>query len=402
MWLVGGFLSAVWVGTQALTSRRAGEGHDLLAGRVLTNSIVIAAVSSVTFSILAILLTPMILESLYSDAVVIGYAVDYLQIRYVGVLAMVGTFSYKSFFDGIGRTKVFMTAAVVMNLMNVLLNFWLIYGYAPLDIPKMGVAGAAWASVISAYIGLIILILFSFAPRTVKRYKYYRVSNLNGQVTNSILKLSLPNGAATIVVMLGFSAFYWVVGQVNDLYAQPGNPVIMTAKDVVIWATMPSFMTSMAFGSATAAVVSQSLGARRPYLAERYATDALKLWAYVMWVFGAFMFVFPDLIIGLFNSDPEVIEAARTPLRLIAAPHGIIAIAMILTQTLYGVGDARFVMKVELFLHLFVMSPIAYVFAIPLGLGLNGIWAGPLIYMAALMMIMFWKFRRGDWKQIEI
>ena len=121
-WLVGGFLSAVWVGTQAITSRRAGEGNDALAGRALTNSLVISSSSGVVFSDAAIILVPRLIDVLYSDTRVVDLATSYLQIRLVGVLAMACTFSYKSFFDGIGKTKVFMTVAVVMNILNVVLN----------------------------------------------------------------------------------------------------------------------------------------------------------------------------------------------------------------------------------------------------------------------------------------
>ncbi len=96
------------------------------------------------------------------------------------------------------------------------------------------------------------------------RYRYYRASNINLWVIKEITRLSLPNGLATLVVMAGFVAFYWVVGVVNDTYAVQGNPVVETANQMIITLMMVSFMSSLAFGTATAAVVSQSLGASRP------------------------------------------------------------------------------------------------------------------------------------------
>ena len=101
MWLIGGFLSAIWVGTQAITSRRAGEGNDEGAGRALANSLLLAVGSSLLLSWIAILIVPRFASLLHQDANVVQLGTDYLQIRLVGIVAMVTTFSLKSFFDGI-------------------------------------------------------------------------------------------------------------------------------------------------------------------------------------------------------------------------------------------------------------------------------------------------------------
>lgn len=402
MWLVGGFLSAVWVGTQAITSRRAGEGNDSLAGRALTNSVVIAFTSAIAFSSIAYFVAPYVIGAMYRDPVVVQLASDYLQIRMVGVLAMVATFSFKSFFDGIGKTHVFMSAAVGMNLMNVALNWLFIYGNETLGIPHWGVSGAAYASVTSAYLGLVVLIIWSLTPTYLGRYHYYSAKKLSLRVVRDIIRLSLPNGLATIVVMLGFEAFYWVVGQVNARYATAGNPVIATANQVLITIFMLTFMSSLAVGSATAAVVSQTLGAKRPVLGEAYAWVACKVWAYVMWIYGAVMFLFPDALLGLVTTDPDVMVVGRLPLQVLALLQGFMAIAIILAQTLYGVGNAKFVMYVELCLHLCIMAPVAYLCGWVLDWGLLGVFVGPVSYISLLCIAMVWKFRRGEWKEIEI
>ncbi|MEZ4272200.1 MAG: MATE family efflux transporter [Myxococcota bacterium] len=402
MWLVGGFLSAIWVGTQALTSRRAGEGNSKAAGRVLTNSLLLSLSSSTAFAAIAIVLTPILFPLYANDPVVAAYGTEYLQIRYIGIIGMVGTFSYKSFFDGIGKTHVFMIAAGIMNLANVVLNYVLIFGAPWASIPRMGVVGAAWASAISATLGLITLALWSLLPSFLRRYRYYDLKNISMQLMRELLRLSLPNGAATIFVMAGFVLLYKVVSIVNALHAPSGNPVLATANQVVITCLMPSFMTSLAFGSATAAVVSQALGAKRPDLAERYGWEAIKLWSYVMSVLGLLLFLFPDAVISLANQDPAVIDAARLPLRMLAVPHALIAVAAILAQTLHGIGNARFVMMVEGILHFGVMSPLAYLFGVQLDWGLEGVLMGPLAYVLALAIIMFWKFRQGTWKEIVI
>ena len=75
---------------------------------------------------------------------------------------------------------------------------------------------------------------------------------------------------------------------------------------------------------------------------------------------------------------------------------------MILTQALFGAGNTRFVMVVELILHFVCLVPLAWLLGITLGYGLMGIWSAAVTYVALLSAVMVWKFRSGDWKAIKI
>jgi Na+-driven multidrug efflux pump len=114
------------------------------------------------------------------------------------------------------------------------------------------------------------------------------------------------------------------------------------------------------------------------------------------------MIVAPQTIIGWVNPDPEVIAIATAPMRVIGVLQGIAAIALVLAQTLYGVGNAKFVLLVELCLHVLVVSPVAYLFGIVFDFGLLGVYAGPVLYVCLLALAMYWKFKRGDWEEILI
>lgn len=398
MWFVGGFLSSIWVGTQALTSRRMGEGRVQAAGEILPHSLLISASSGLLASALAAYWAPDLIGYLYQNPTEVALGGTYLQIRMLGVFAMATTFSFKSFFDGIGHTRVFMTVALVMNLLNVLLNALLIFGYAPLHIPMLGVEGAAWASVISAYTGLLMLVAWSLLPRLRRRFGHYQRRRFRGALLLELIRLSLPNGAATLVMMVGFEAFYWVAGQVGERAAGP----VAATHQVLVTTVMVGFMTALAFGSGTGALVGQALGAKRPFLAECYAREAAKFWGFLMGLYGVAMWVFPDLFLGAVSLDPEVIALGRVPLRMLAAQQWLVAIAIVLAQTLYAVGSSTFVMRIEFVLHLFVMAPAAYLFGWVLQWDLAGVFMGPTLYGGGLALAMLWKFRKGDWKTVVV
>jgi MATE family multidrug resistance protein len=95
-------------------------------------------------------------------------------------------------------------------------------------------------------------------------------------------------------------------------------------------------------------------------------------------------------------------EAALVPLRMMGFATPLIATGMILTQALFGAGNTRFVMVVELVLHFLCLVPLAWLLGIVLQLGLVGIWSSALIYAVLLTGAMIWKFRSGDWKGIKV
>ena len=214
-WAFGGFLSAIAIGTQAITARRTGEEEYLLAGRALTNSLAIAVTSGLVVSIVGYFLIPNIFSILNPHPNVIRLGSEYLSIRMLGILAMVTTISYKAFFDGIGKTYVHMVAALIMNLLNAILNYLLIFG--KFGFPRLEVASVAYASIFSTYIGLANMILWSLKKSHLRKHRYYRLKNLNRKVAYEICRLSIPSGLATAFVMSGFQFFLWVVGQVDQM-----------------------------------------------------------------------------------------------------------------------------------------------------------------------------------------
>lgn len=435
LWAVGGFLSSIQVGTQAITARRFGEGRRELAGRALTNSLVLAFTSGTVLSIVFYLAMYKIFPFFSSNPSVVQLGTEYAEYRMLGVLSMVATVSYKSFYDGIGATHVHMVAAIVMNIANLILNYVLIFGIGPF--PQMNVAGAGLGSLISTYIGLAVMIGWSFFPRTLRTYRYYRRTNLNLAVTWEIVRLSVPSGLATVFVMSGFGIFLKIVGMLDSrasldalagipvyaenavaalqsvtmipavsdpyLHVALNRPPVFTAATKVIMDILSiSFMTMIAFGTATATLVGQSLGERKPDLAERFGWESAKIGSYLMCITGAFAILIPDVLIGLFNPDPQVIDAGRNALRLMGIGEVFVAIGMVFAQALFGAGNSKFVMWAEMVLHFVCLIPLSYLFGIVLDWGLVGVWGAALLYIVLLAIVMAWKFSRGEWKHIHL
>ena len=104
----------------------------------------------------------------------------------------------------------------------------------------------------------------------------------------------------------------------------------------------------------------------------------------------------------VFSRDAEVVEAGRTALRMMGSIEALIAVSLILAQALYGAGNSKYVMVVEMVLHMTCLVPLAYVLGIVLDFGLNGVWASAVVYIGLMSAAMARKFASGDWKDIKL
>jgi multidrug resistance protein, MATE family len=394
LWLIGGFLSTISVGTQAMTARRHGEGDVARAGQVLSNSLAVSITTGAIATILGVIFVPMLFRAIISDPDVRHVGVPFVQLRIVGVFSMVVTMSYKSFFDGLTRTRVHLYAAIIMNVANGYFCYGFLFG--KLGLPRLGIVGAGLAAVLSSWIGLAMIALWSAGYR--KQYGFYRLrQNLSWPVAREIIRLSWPSGAATVFVMTGFGLFYAIVAKVG----QPATVYAAATQNVVV-ILMLVFTTCIAYGTATATLVSESLGKKLPELAARYAWEAVKLGVLLMAVVGLLMFFFPGAILRVYTHDLEVIRVATPALRMVALAAPLMAAALVFTQALFGAGNSRFVMYVEGSLHFLCLVPLAWLLGLKLQYGFLGVWSAAIAYIVLLTIIMGLKFFEGKWKAITI
>jgi putative MATE family efflux protein len=334
-------------------------------------------------------------------------ASGYLNWRLLGITSMAVTFAFKAFFDGIGKTHVHLVSAVAMNVLNVVLCYTLIFGH--FGAPRMGVAGAGLAAAISTYVGLFIMIGYALLPE-YRGFRLFDFRRFSKRITVDILKLSIPSAIATIAVMTGFALFVWIVAKLDAMAPVAvasvcgGTEAVNGAATTdVVGVLKLTFTACLAFGTSTATLVSQSLGARDPDKATRFGWASVRLGLVIFGVIGLCEGIFfTDAIVHLVTHSELVQKAAILPMRIMGICTPLIAVGMILTQALFGAGNSRFVMIVELILHFTCLVPLAYILGITLNGGLVGIWSAAVVYVVLLSSAMVWKFSSGDWKTIKL
>ncbi|MGH7441029.1 MAG: MATE family efflux transporter [Polyangiaceae bacterium] len=408
-WLFGGSLSAISVGTQALVARRYAEGDRRAAGAVLANAMFFSVIGGAIFSAIGLALLPWLVRSMVSVPEVQDVAISYTRWRLLGVVSMVTTMSIKAFFDGIGKTHVHLVAAIVMNVANIILCWAFIFGH--LGAPRMGAPGAGLGAFTATWIGCAIMLLYVVLVR--RDYVPMQRENLSREASWSMIKLSAPAAAATVVMMVGFGLFARTAAALDAAAGAAATVVpgrcggveaVNSAANTDIVETLKlTFTACMAFGTATATLIGQSLGRKQPDEAQKWGWASVKLGLVIFGVVGLCEGVFFTRELVAFISNSQAVRAAAfLPMRIMGIVTPLIAVAMILSEGLFGAGSTKFVAAAQFALVFGWLVPGAYALGLRFHLGLNGIWIAGVIYACLAAAVMSAKFAGGTWKTIRL
>jgi MATE family multidrug resistance protein len=404
VWLFGGSLSAISVGTQAIVARRYAERRYDAAGAVLANSAFFCLVAGVVFGIIGAFTIDSLLGLILKVPEAHSIAYSYSRWRLLGIISMSMTMAIKAFFDGIGKTWVHLVSAVVMNIFNVLFCWIFIFG--KLGAPRMGAPGAGFAAFGATWIGLAIMMFY--AARERHRFHFLKWSLLSRALTWTVLKLSIPAACATVAMMVGFGLFAQVAGKLDAIEALKAaagerEAVNGAATTDIVAILKLTFTACIAFGTATATLVAQSLAAKRPNDASRFGWASVRLG---LMIFGAVGLlegvIFTPHIVRFITHSEAVRAAAMGPMRMMGIVTPIIAVAMILSEALFGAGNTKFVAAAQACLVFFLLVPMARFLGVEAGFGLNGMWTAAVTYSIGAAIVMTLKFRGGTWKKIEL
>lgn len=377
-------------GVQACASRRKGQGRLTETALFLNAALLIVVFVAPLLSTLLVNVTPHVYPYINADPDVIELGVPYLQIRALGIVFVASNFAFRGYWNAIDLTRLYMTTLVSMHVVNIVLNYVLIFGH--FGAPALGVRGAAIASVTAFGFGTSVYVLFGL--RYARENGFLRSLPPRADVA-TLVKLSVPTGIQQVFFSAGFLATFWIIGQVGTTEVAAANVLI----NVMLVALLPG----MGLGLAAATLVGQALGRGDPDDAARWGWDVVRVAALVMGLLGLPMILAPGaLIASIYTLEPATLEAVKWPLRLVGATMVFEAVGMVLQSALLGAGYARRVMMVAIVNQWLVFLPVAYLLGPVLGYGLTVIWFANVVYRACQAGIFSWFWVRRSWAGVHI
>ena len=394
---VGGFAFFMAIATmmglsaavQAMAARRIGEGRADEAAVPLNGALLLALGFGVPLTAALVWATPWFFPLLNSDPAVYEQGVPYLQYR-LATLALGGmAFGFRGFFNGIGRPIVYMRTLMITHVVNIVLNYLLIFG--AFGAPKLGVVGAGIGSAIATCVAALI---YGFQAWLEARDKGFLRSLPGRAALRSLVALSVPASAQQFLFAAGLTVMFWIIGLVGTQATAAASVLV----NIMLVAILPG----VGMGLAAATLVGQALGRGDPDDAERWGWDVARLAMVTLGLVGVIGIVFAEPVIGIFLRDPDTLELAVLPLQLFGGIIAFDSVGLVLMNALLGAGASRQTLVVSVTTQWGLFLPIAYLLVAVGGFGLLEIWianAGYRLIQASLYTAMW---RRGAWRTLTV
>jgi MATE family multidrug resistance protein len=317
----------------------------------------------------------------------------YFQIRLLGYAPMAWSTALAAFFTAVNRSWIPMVVAVIANMLNIFLDYVLIFG--ELGFPRLEIAGAAWGTVLAQTLHVLLLHYVFVGKAFHQRYNTRRTWRYDHKKILELVRIGVPNGVLSFLDIASWGVFVsFVVGYFGDN--------ALAANNVATSIMMVSFMPAVAMNQGIAAIVGQWIGKQDIARAKKRTFTAVRLCIAYMFLMGLCFAIFGRQIVGFFSPEPEIIALGYQFLILAAIFQGFDAINIVCMGALRGAGDTQWMMKLALVFGWLLFLPSATVLAFVAGLGAVGAWLGATVYIIALSGIIFWRFNSERWRNINI
>jgi len=335
-------------------------------GVFFQNALLINIVLSVIIFGAVFLLRPL-LYHLNQPENVVELAMPYFDWLLISTLPILLFFTCRQFAEGVGNTKIAMWVTILGNIINIILNYLLIFG--KFGFPALGVEGAGIATLIVRVVMALIFVILVFKHPALKKFtQYFSLKNFHMPAIKRLIATGLPISGQLIMEVLAFSLGAIMIGWINE--------VNLAAHQIVLQLASATFMIGLGIGAATTIRVSHQFGSAHYKATRMAALASLHLVTVFMVVTAIFFIVFRYQIPAWFSGDPEVIHVAAQ-LFIIA---GIFQLfdgwQMVGLSTLRGLTDVTFAMYIAFISYIVIALPVGYLFGFIWNFGSVGIWMG--------------------------
>lgn len=377
--------------TTAMVARRIGEKDPDGAAIAGVQAIFLGLFVSVAIGLPCLFFAPNLLRMMGASPEIVAVGSGYTRICLGGSCAVLLLFLNNAIFRGAGDAAIAMRLLWVSNIINLVLDPCLIFGWGPF--PRLGVTGAALATFTGRSIGVGYQ-FYRLLKGTERIRILTRQIRLHGKVMLRLIRVSL-----TGILQFAIAHTSWIgLVRIVSIFGAAALAGYTIAIRVVIFVILPSWGLS----NAAATLVGQNLGAKQPERAEKAVWRTGLYNVIFLGTVGVFFVLFAEPVVRLFTHDPTVVPLGAACLRIVSYGNLGYAYFMVMMQAFNGAGDTITPTIVNFFGFWLLEIPLAYTLAIPLHLRSNGVFFSIAIAESAMAAASAVLFKQGRWKQQKI
>lgn len=375
----------------AIIARRTGEKNTSESGNVAVQAIALGLLAALPLTIGGIFYSKELLALMGADTWSINEGYKYTQYMLGGNAIIVLLFVINAIFRGAGDAAIAMRVLWIANIINILLDPLLIFGWG--FVPAFGIEGAAMATNIGRGVGVAMQLWV-----LIKGGKHIKVSfaqiYIDSKVMLNIIKTSLGGIGQMFIAM---TSWIFLLRILAEMGAQTvaGSTIAIR---IMIFTMMPAWGLS----NAAATLVGQNLGAGEPDRAEQ---SVWKIGFYNMIfliIVSVVYFFYNEELMRIFTDDPRVIAVGAEWIRIVSYGYFIYGWWMVSVQAFNGAGDTTTPTKINVVFFWLFQIPLAYTLSIVLDWQESGVFWGMFISEIGVGLFTLWLFTKGKWKETKV
>jgi len=378
-------------GAQIIIGRRNGEQNYLQIGKVFDHCLYFIIPLGVLLFFFIKFVSPILLEVITQSPKILKASIEYLDYRAFGILFAFINFSFIAFYVGITKTKILIPITILMMLTNVFLDYALIFGN--FGFPKMGIKGAAIASVISEGAALLFFIIYTYKKIDTKKYDLFEFKNFDKVIFKRIFKIGSPIMLQNFLSISSWFIFFMIIEKLGEQELAISHII----RSIYMVLMIPLF----GFSSATNTLVSNLIGqgnSNNVLTLIKRVTILSLLSTSIVLLFNLF---FATEMISFYTKDIALINGAIPTLNVVSATMFFFSVAFILFNGVSGTGNTKTSLLIE-FITISIYLAATYYIAIILKSSLPIVWCSEFIYFSLLGLLSFTYLKWGNWKKVDI
>ena len=378
-------------GIQIVIARRAGQGKDEEIGNVFSHGLLLLTLTSVAVILIIKLGSPFLTAAVVSSANV-GKAVDdFLQIFAFAILFHAANLAYSAFYVGVSRTRVLIGATAVLAVTNIVLDYCLIFGN--LGCPRMGIRGAAIASLSAEIAAFLLITAYAWKSSDLKRYGLYQIRRWSGSLSRLLASISSPVALDALVETVRWLVFFLIIEQLGEAPLAMAN---------IVYACYALLLIPVeGFSETTCSMVSNLVGQAQAMSIGALLRRTMSLSLLVVLPFVAFALLWPEYVLSIFTSDPQIMDGCVNSLRVVLLAVLVVIAAEMFVSAVAGTGDTVATLLIEVVVTVCILAwaySAAFLFESPL----EYIWLSEIIGGIVCFILAFVWLKSGLWKRLHI
>lgn len=370
--------------TTSMVSRRIGEKNPEKASKTAFQAILTGIIISIAIAIPGYFFSSRLLDLMGASPEIVSGMSGYTRIMLAGNVVIMLLFIINAIFRSAGDAVVAMRVLWVGNIINIVLDPCLIFGWGPF--PELGVAGAAVATTTGR--GIAVLYQFWLLFYGKKRIRLsIKHLGFDFRIISRLIKLSLGSIGQNLIGTTSWIALVRIISVFGS--------EIVAGYTIAIRIVSFTLLPSWGISNAASTLVGQNLGAKHPERAERSVMITGLINMILLGIVGLIYILLPGPFIRLFIHDPLVIKAGIECLRIVSIGFIMYGFGMVLVNSFNGAGDTSTPLKINFIAFWMIEIPLAWILAIKAGMNENGVFWAIVIAESLMTITAYIVFRRG-------